>query len=189
MVGRPRLNDEVAVMTLRLSPTLLARVNRCKALIELQEGSSPSRTQVLWRIIEEGCKAVEGQVQAPQTSMIPEIPQVPQVTEIPDVDQTQAPTVQEMPPEAPSHPGPLGESEPEARTAPRTQSHRGTPRETLEAIAEERTHCEGLSYREFAQRLYDKGIYRQQTKDGQTVPVDPGNLSRWLKRASKEGLL
>jgi len=69
---------------------------------------------------------------------------------------------------------------------PRPRGHRpGLPRTTLEAIAEERTHCEGLSIRAFAMRLYDKGIYRAKNDK----PVDAGTLARWLTQARAQGLL
>ena len=69
---------------------------------------------------------------------------------------------------------------------PRPRGHRpGLPRTTLEAIAEERTHCEGLSLRAFARRLYDKGIYRARNDK----PVDAGTLARWLTQARAQGLL
>ena len=69
---------------------------------------------------------------------------------------------------------------------PRPRGHRpGLPRTTLAAIAEERTHCEGLSLRAFATRLYDKGIYRAKNDK----PVDAGTLARWLTQARAQGLL
>jgi len=69
---------------------------------------------------------------------------------------------------------------------PRPRGHRpGLPRTTQEAIAEERTHCEGLSIRAFAMRLYDKGIYRAKNDK----PVDAGTLARWLTQARAQGLL
>ena len=74
----------------------------------------------------------------------------------------------------------------------KTPAHHGRPgisRETLQAIADERTLCEGLSLRELAQRLHDKGIYSATAKDGRIVPVDHSRLSRWLKQAKEEELL
>jgi hypothetical protein len=69
---------------------------------------------------------------------------------------------------------------------PRPRGHRpGIPHETLAAIADERTHCEGLSLRAFARRLYDKGIYRARNDK----PVDAGTLARWLTQARAQGLL
>jgi hypothetical protein len=73
-------------------------------------------------------------------------------------------------------------------TTARNRTH-GLPHEVLERIAEERTHCEGLSLRDFAQRLYDKGICCATAKDGSRHPVNRGNLQKWLRRAEEEGLL
>jgi hypothetical protein len=47
----------------------------------------------------------------------------------------------------------------------------GLPHEVLERIADERTHCEGLSLSQCAQRLHDKGIYSATAKDGSHKPV------------------
>ena len=74
-----------------------------------------------------------------------------------------------------------------ARTT-RKRAH-GLPHEVLERIAEERTHCEGLSLSEFAQRLHDKGIRSATAKDGSHYPVNPGNLKKWLDRAREQDLL
>jgi hypothetical protein len=73
-----------------------------------------------------------------------------------------------------------------------TPVHYGRPgisRETLQAIADERTLCEGLSIREFSQRLFDKDIYRAKAKDGRAIPVDHSRLRRWLEQAQKADLL
>jgi hypothetical protein len=63
------------------------------------------------------------------------------------------------------------------------------PPETLQAIADERTLCDGISYSEFAQRLHAKGIYSATAKDGSKVPASTGRLSELLKRARDAGLL
>jgi hypothetical protein len=65
----------------------------------------------------------------------------------------------------------------------------GLSSETLQAIAEERTLCEGLSLRAFAQRLFAKGIYRATAKDGSPVPANPGNVKKWLDQAREAGFL
>jgi hypothetical protein len=65
----------------------------------------------------------------------------------------------------------------------------GISDETLQQIADERTQCEGLSLREFAQRLHDRGIYSATAKDGSKVPANPGNVSEWLKQARDQGML
>jgi len=63
------------------------------------------------------------------------------------------------------------------------------PQATLAAIADERTQCEGLSLREFAQRLHDKGIYSAKAKDGSQGPANPGNVKKWLDQARRAGVL
>jgi hypothetical protein len=85
MAGRPKRDEEVAAMTLRIPPALLERVNRCKARIELQDGKNLSRTEVLWRIIAAGCEVLEGQVALPEPIVIPEKPEEPQTPEAPEM--------------------------------------------------------------------------------------------------------
>jgi hypothetical protein len=74
------------------------------------------------------------------------------------------------------------------RTAKRPAQH-GVPREKLQEIADERTQCEGLSLREFAQCLHERGIYSSRAKDGSPVPANPGNLKKWLDQARHAGVL
>ena len=78
---------------------------------------------------------------------------------------------------------------PQTRAIPARKCAHGLPHEGLERIAEERTHCEGLSLSQFAQRLHDRGIYSRTAKDGSRMPVNPGNLKKWLDRAREAGLL
>ena len=61
---------------------------------------------------------------------------------------------------------------------------RGLSHAILQAIADERAHCEGLTVREFAQRLYDKGIYRAK---GEKVPA-AGWVQRQLAKAREAGV-
>jgi hypothetical protein len=55
---------------------------------------------------------------------------------------------------------------------------RGLPRETLQAIAAERTQCGRLSLRAFAQHLHDRAIYSSTAKDGSRWPVTASTLKR-----------
>jgi hypothetical protein len=166
-------------MTLRIPHPLLERVNRCKALVELQEGANLSRTEVLWQIIEEGCRVLEGQVARPD-----EAPDV--VSEIPlSLD---APETSGRPLEG-QHGSQVGAT---ARTRPGGSRR---PRRALPAhiarIAEERAKFQysRLTLDDFAKHLFDTGSYRTTAKDGTEQPVNRGTLQKWLKRAEQAGLL
>jgi len=75
------------------------------------------------------------------------------------------------------------------RHTPR-QRKDATPQATLDAIVAERRQCEGLSLREFAQHLYDTGIYRATSKkDGTEQPADAAWLKRVLDKAQAQALL
>jgi hypothetical protein len=76
----------------------------------------------------------------------------------------------------------------ETPRARRPASH-ALPPETLQAIADERIHCEGLSLRQFAERLHAKGIYSATAKDSSRVPANPGNVKKWLDEARAAGVL
>jgi hypothetical protein len=79
---------------------------------------------------------------------------------------------------------------PPAAPAQPPQRKAALPPQTLEAIADERTHCEGLSLREFSQRLFDKDIYRATSRtDGTAQPAEAGWLKRQLDKAREAGLL
>jgi hypothetical protein len=82
-----------------------------------------------------------------------------------------------------------GGHRPTAQPQPVHYGRPGIARETLQAIADEYTLCQGLTMREVAQRLFDKGIYRAKAKDGREVPVDHSRLRRWLEQAREVGLL
>jgi hypothetical protein len=58
MAGRPK-GEAVTSVLLRIPPALLRQVERCKALLELQEGRSLTRTAAFWRILVAGCEALE----------------------------------------------------------------------------------------------------------------------------------
>jgi hypothetical protein len=57
-VGRPKREEDVTPVLLRIPKPLLARVHQCKATIELQEGINLSRTEAFWRILQAGCAAL-----------------------------------------------------------------------------------------------------------------------------------
>jgi hypothetical protein len=176
MAGRPRREEEVAVMTLRIPHPLLERVNRCKALVELQEGANLSRTEVLWRIIEDGCQVLEGQLARPG-----EILEV--VSEI------------SVPPNTPETPGRPLEGQQVAQVgAPARMRPRGTQRPLpphITRIVEERAKFQysRLTLDDFARHLFDTGIYKTRANDGTEQPVNRGTLQKWLKRAEQGGML
>jgi hypothetical protein len=176
MAGRPRREEEVAVMTLRIPHPLLERVNRCKAMVELQEGANLSRTEVLWQIIEEGCRVLEGQVARPGGT--PEV-----VAEISLISDT---------PETPGMPleGQHG-SQVEATVRRRPRGTRRPLAAHITRIAEERAKFQysRLSLDDFAKHLFDTGIYRAMGTDGTERPAHRGNLQKWLKKAEEAGLL
>lgn len=60
--------------------------------------------------------------------------------------------------------------------------------QVLEAIAHERRRCPSLPWRQFAQHLFDTGIYRSQGRDGVAVPVSIGSLHRWIQEAKEAGM-
>jgi hypothetical protein len=60
--------------------------------------------------------------------------------------------------------------------------------QVLEAIAHERRRCPSLSWRQFAQHLFDTGIYRSQGQNGIAVPVSLGALHRWIQEAKDAGM-
>jgi hypothetical protein len=86
------------------------------------------------------------------------------------------------PPSLPRAGGHTGRTPPTGRT-------RGISSETLQAIADERVQCHGLSMQDFAQRLHDRGILSATTKDGTKAPANKGNISKWLKQAEEQGML
>jgi hypothetical protein len=77
---------------------------------------------------------------------------------------------------------PTGQRQPAA-------ARRGLPRETVEAIAQERWRCEGLSLRQFAQHLHERGIYSSMARDGSRRPVDASTLGHSREQAREAGLL
>jgi hypothetical protein len=56
-------------------------------------------------------------------------------------------------------------------------------------IAEARAQYDKLSEREFAQLLFDRGMYRHRAKDGREVPIPHTTLRQWLKQARDAGAL
>jgi hypothetical protein len=71
--GRPKRTEEVTSLLLRLPPALLSKLDRCKAVLELREGGSLTRTSVLGRALDAGADVLmgEGEDHHLQTCMVP----------------------------------------------------------------------------------------------------------------------
>jgi hypothetical protein len=121
MAGRPKREEAVTPVLLRIPPALLARVNRCKAWLELQGDISLSRTEVFWRLLEMGCGVLESQMSAPEKipdSLISEISKEYEISKISKI-QPIAGDQPEQPPQAPRPPSHLATvEEPEPMAAP-----------------------------------------------------------------------
>jgi hypothetical protein len=192
--GRPPKGVERSNILLRMPTDLIEQVDIFKESLEAERGGFViNRTDMLIRLIEVGLQTltqarqpaaqpapashVNGQgVSAPEPAAQPAIPlalepapKTAQPVAVPQASETPEPAVQT----------------PRAKTP----AKHALPREVLERIADERTHCEGLSLREFAQRLFDKDIYQAKAKDGSRVPANPGNVKKWLEQAREAGLL
>jgi len=59
----------------------------------------------------------------------------------------------------------------------------------LQAIAAARQHQPTLTYRAFAQHLFETGIYRSQGRGGSEGPASNSLIHRWLQEARAAGLL
>jgi hypothetical protein len=165
--GRPPKGIERSNILLRMPTDLIAQVDTFKESLEAERGGFViNRTDMLIRLIEVGLQTLT-QARQPVAQQAPARP----------TNGTRAP--------APSVPSPQASETPTSKTPTR----HGLPREKLQEIADERTHCEGLSLREFAQRLHDRGIYSSKAKDGSPVPANPGNLKKWLDQARHAGVL
>jgi len=69
-------------------------------------------------------------------------------------------------------------------------THYGRPGlapETLQAIADARARPPELTMRQFAQHLFEQGIYRGQSREGQLIPAGHSWLRRWLRQARPQG--
>jgi hypothetical protein len=187
--GRKPREDEVKGVFVRLPPALLARVEHCHWLLQRQRGPKVTQTTAFWDILEAGCEALEQTLEGREARAPAQTP-ISKISEISSDDLDMPgygfPGDEETPAQPVAVPQTVEMSAPKAtRSAPHA-----LPREKLQAIADERTLCEGLSLREFSRRLFDKGVYRaRDRKTGEEKPGDPTQLGRWLKQAHDEGML
>jgi hypothetical protein len=189
--GRP----EGLVKAVRLTEATIERIARHVGRLQAQlPFVRVNEGMAIRNLIDIGLDTVEtGTVQAvqaaapleatatpPQAMPEPAPPLVTHETLTPEPDTQLSLTPAPLPPAPP--PAPTGRTPPTGRT-------RGLSTETLQAIADERVQCQGLSMQDFAQRLYDRGILSATTKDGKKVPANKGNISKWLKQAEEQGML
>jgi len=194
MAGRPKREGEVEVVFLRLPKDLVERVTRCKGKILMQEGVNLNTTKAFCRILEEGCEALERRLEGRETRALVAMPETAMLAEIASIANGAPTAYDDMPAfldDEDEEPLALPVDVPQTAETPsrKRSAWNKLPQETLQAIADEWTLCQGLSYSEFAQRLHEKGIYSATAKDGRKVPVSTGKVSEWLKRAEGQGLL
>jgi hypothetical protein len=174
--GRPARGVETSNVLLRIPALLLEQVDTFKDTLESERGGFRiNRTDVLTRLIEVGLQTL---TQARQ----------PVAQPASHTNGQGAPASSVTTPQAAETSKAVSEPVREQRPIAKTPARHGLPREKLQEIADERTRCEGLSLREFAQRLHDRGIYSTRAKDGSHVPANPGNVKKWLEQAREAGL-
>jgi hypothetical protein len=195
--GRPRGVESQHVMV-RMPVDLIAQIDAYAASLQERIGISDmaiSRGMAIRELVKRGLQSVQAGSHLPQeprpAAQPPQAPPAPMApSHLATVDEPEpmaAPIAVPQAPE-PDHSASMAVVERTTET-PSRRSQRGLPREKLEEIADEWARCQGLSLREFAQRLHDRGIYSSRAKDGSKVPANPGNLDKWLERARAEGLL
>jgi hypothetical protein len=67
MAGRPKREEDVEVVFLRLPKDVLGRVVRCTGMIEITQGVKLNKTEAFRRILEAGCAAIEGTREGSET--------------------------------------------------------------------------------------------------------------------------
>jgi hypothetical protein len=181
--GRPVKSIERSSILLRIPTTLIEQVETFKERLEAERGGfAINRTDILIRLIEVGLQTL---TQARQPVAQPAPASHTNGQQVLSLALEPAPTTAQPVPVLPAAETPeLAIQIPKAKPP----APHGLPRAKLQEIADERTHCEGLSLREFAQRLYDKGIYQARSKDGSRVPANAGNIKKWLEQAQTAGL-
>jgi len=61
MAGRPQSTKDYFKILLRIPPDLQGRIEHCHALLQRQHGPKTTQTEALWRLLDAGCAALEGQ--------------------------------------------------------------------------------------------------------------------------------
>ena len=123
MAGRPKRPGEMTPVLLRIPPALLARVERCQALLQLQTGVRHTRTMAFEVLLDMGCAATEAGYEQPtllaqdtplspiseiseisEKLQIADISQIPMMSEIQDAIEIEPEPVWETPTQTPAPP-------------------------------------------------------------------------------------
>ena len=179
--GRPRGVESQHVMV-RMPVDLIAQIDAYAASVQAQIGIidvNISRGMAIRELVKRGLQSVQANPMAQASK--PPMPQAPPPQA--PLPSSHLATVEEPEPMAP----PMARSQAPAAPSPEAahRNQRGLPREKFLEIVDDRTLCQELPIRDFAQRLYDKGIYRAKGDK----PAEVGWLSRQLKKAQAEGML
>jgi hypothetical protein len=189
--GRPKGVESTHVM-IRMPNDLLAQIDAYAETLEAQIGLSDvnvSRAMAIRELCKKGLQSLTSVSQpAPVSHANGQGAPTPQPTTQPAIPLALEPAPKSAPPVDVPQAAETPASAVQTPKAKRPAGH-GLPPEVLERIAEERTHCEGLSLSQFAKRLHEKGIYSATAKDGSKVPPNKGNVTRWLGQAREAGLL
>ena len=184
--GRPRQAPTVAV-SVRMTTDLLDRVDAyIDTLAARIPGLRLERSRGICLMLERLLE-LEAGISQPQPAQVPLTTQPALPLALEGVPASQA---------QPMAPAPVVESQaarksktPSSRRKDGKGGNPGIPDEKLQQIADEYTLCEGLSLSAFAQRLFDKGIYRSKAENGSEKPVNRGTITKWFKRAREQGML
>jgi hypothetical protein len=159
--------------------------------LQLQTGARLTQNEAFRRLLEAGCEGLEHALAGHETPAQTPKP-IAEISYIAEISNGVPAFLDDMPAfvddedeETPASPV----SVPCATDTPVHHGRPGISRETLQAIADAYTRCQGLSTNAFAQHLFEHGIYRAKGKDGRAVPVDHTRLRRWLKQAREEAML
>jgi hypothetical protein len=174
--------EDMQVKAIRLPTSLVQRIARHVERLQAQfRFGRVHEGMALRDLIERGLDAVEGQTSQPAQVPLETQPALPLALE--GVPPSQAP------PMAPTPQPARKRATASSRRRDGKGGNPGIPDENLQQIADERTLCEGLSLGDFAQRLFDRGIYRSKSENGSEIPVNRGTITKWLKRAREQGML
>ena len=171
--GRPKGTESTHVM-IRMPNDLLTQIDAYAETLEAQIGMSDVSVSRAMAVRELCKKGLQSLTSAPPASQ----PQTLQPYTTPEPAPASHTNGQGAPALAVAMPQAAETPTPRAR---RPASHALSPA-TLQAIADERTHCEGLSLRDFAKRLHEKvSILRQPRTEAVCQPIQATSQSGWSR--------